>query len=220
MIVPKYIYKGFKKWYGRTPSEHKKLNEKRRQAGSDFREYGISEFIERFGRALVLSNMDETNASLMKAADAGESWKKKFERQISKYKGSKMKMQMILESRRESGVNEICIPLFDEDIMSVNDGEAQFDMDFVKKVLSEAKEMKLTLCIEVVSGKRTEEEWRKLLRSFADAIRQEGLVQLLSGCRFITYFDEFEKMAEAKELADSISKATGCRDVRMALRFD
>lgn len=61
---PKYIYKGFRKWYGRTPSEHKKLYKKYKQEGSDKQEYSMSEFIEKFGRALVLSNMVEANVSL------------------------------------------------------------------------------------------------------------------------------------------------------------
>ena len=217
---PKYIYKGFRKWYGRTPSEHKKLYKKYKQEGSDKQEYSMSEFIEKFGRALVLSNMDEANVSLMKAAHAGESWRKKFERQMSKFRGSKMKTQMFIESQRESGACDICIPLFDEDAVVIDEDEMVFDTEFAKKVVYAVKEMKNTLCIEVTLGKRTADEWRSLAESFAAAVKTEGMTEFFSRCRFIVYFDEFDKTAEAKDLADRLSEVTGCRNVRIALRFD
>ncbi len=217
---PKYIYKGFRKWYGRTPSEHKKLYEKYKQEGSDKQEYSMSEFIGRFGRALVLSNMDEANVSLMKAANAGESWRKKFERQICKFRGSKMKTQMFIESQRESGVCDICIPLFDKDAVTINEGKVDFDTAFIKEVVYAAKEMKHTLCVEVTLSKRTADEWKSLIENFAAAIKTEGMEEVFSKCRFIVYFDEFDKTTEAKEMADKLSEITGCRNVRIALRFD
>ena len=217
---PKYIYKGFKKWYGRTPSEHKKLYKKFKQEGSDKQEYSISEFIEKFGRTLLLLNMDEANLSLMKAANAGESWRKKFERQISRFRGSKMKTQMFIETQRESGVCDMCIPLFDGDTVEINEGKVEFDTEFVKKVVYAAKEMQHTLCIEVTSGKRTADEWKSLAESFASAVKTEGMTEFFSKCHFIVYFDEFDKTTEAKELADKLSEITGCGNVRIALRFN
>ena len=180
----------------------------------------MSEFIEKFGRALVLSNMDEANVSLMKAAHAGESWRKKFERQMSKFRGSKMKTQMFIESQRESGACDICIPLFDEDAVVIDEDEMVFDTEFAKKVVCAVKEMKNTLCIEVTLGKRTADEWRSLAESFAAAVKTEGMTEFFSRCRFIVYFDEFDKTAESKDLADRLSEVTGCRNVRIALRFD
>ena len=131
-----------------------------------------------------------------------------------------MKTQMFIESQRESGVCDICIPLFDKDAVSINEGKVDFDTEFLKEVVNAAKEMKHTLCIEVTLGKRTAEEWQCLTESFVDVIKTEGMTEFFSKCRFIVYVDEFDKTTEAKELADRLSEIIGCRNVRIALRFD
>ena len=67
---------------------------------------------------------------------------------------------------------------------------------------------------------RTAEEWKSLVESFAYAVKVEGIAEFFSRCRYIVYFDEFDKTTEARELADRLTDFLGCRNVRIALRFD
>ena len=216
---PKYIYKGFRKWYEKTPSEHKKEYEKHKQEGNQILEYSITGFIEKFGRALAFSNIDEANASFIRAAAANESWRKRYEAHVVRYSGSKLKKEMIRETWHDAGIREIFIPLFDETVIHGSGQSEDIDEAFIDDVLTKTGELGLRLCIEIPFPKRSADEWHRIISQFADAMERKGKAEAVRRCRFVIYFDEFGHTAEAKELSEHIAEIVSDRNVKMALKF-
>lgn len=71
---PKYIYKNFKKWYGQTPSQHKKKYEGYKAKGNRIITYGYDEILDKFGRTLAYVNLDEEDTKLMRYAEHAGDW--------------------------------------------------------------------------------------------------------------------------------------------------
>ena len=136
---PKYIYKSFQKWYDSTPSQHKKKYEKYKTGGTDIDEYLHSEILTKLGPALVYANMDEERARLIRSSGASGDWRQKYETQMSRYSGSKLKREMIKESHHQLGLREIYLPLLDSNVVKLRDGEVMMDEDFVWMALEKAK---------------------------------------------------------------------------------
>lgn len=216
---PKYIYKSFKKWYDTTPSQHKKKYEQYKAEGNNIEEYEHSELLNRFGRVLIYANMDEERARLIQSAGEAGDWRRKYEQQMSRYLGSKLKREMIRESHHELGLREIYLPLLDKNVADIRDGQIAIDESFVCSVLQKAKEMAHVLYIEMDFDSRSAEEWEQVIYAFIDIVKKSDVRDMLQRCRFIVYFDQLEKDVMVKELIDRIAPAVGPRNIRMALKF-
>lgn len=222
---PKYIYRGFKKWYEKTPSAHKKEYEAYKAAGTKITKYSESETIKRFGRELMYADIGEEKAYLINSASMetstgqSEGWRKKYETQMSKYSGSKLKKEMIRESQIESGLREIHLPLFDKAVIGIDRGIIDMDEEFISETLRRAKEMSHILYIEMFFSDRTADEWERIIRFFTRTVKESSEPDLMQRCRFIIYFDEFEEDVEVKELIDRVVDDVGRKNIKMALKF-
>ena len=65
---PKYIYKNFRKWYEKTPSEYKKEYERYKAEGTELAEYDGAEFLGRFGKEFIYASVDKEKASIIRSA--------------------------------------------------------------------------------------------------------------------------------------------------------
>ena len=196
---PKYIYKNFRKWYEKTPSEYKKEYERYKAEGTALAEYDGAEFLGRFGKE---------KASIIRSAETAMSWRRKYEYHVQKSTGSKLKREMVRESHLETGLKEIVLPLLDSD-------ETAADADFIDKVLDSARTMGLALTVEINFAKRDCDSWERVIREFAGRARDA-----LSRCRFNIYIDDFEKDVQAKQLTDKISDIINPKNIKMAVKFD
>lgn len=215
----KYIYKGFKKWYEKTPSQHKKEYERYQEEGTRIKEYGREDLLDRFGRLLVYANMDESRASFMEGSEAKKDWRRKYEAQVGKYAGSKIKQEMMDERQMESGLREIYLPLLSQAVVRMDGENVDMDMDFVDMVLKRIRRTAVLLCIEMYFPERTPEEWVRVIEYFVHAVGDSGTPGLLSKCRFIFTFDEFSDAAEVRALINRIAPVTGPKNTKMVLRF-
>ena len=216
----KYIYKGFRKWYEKTPSQHKKEYERYEAEGTKLREYSGEEFLERFGRPLIYAGMDESKAKLIRDGGEGLSWRDRYEIREGRYAGSKIKREMIEEQRLESGLKEIYIPLLDRNVVGIDGDSISMDMDFIEMVLMRVKKMSLILYIEVRYREHTPEEWERIIEYFIHAVGDSGKPGLLSRCRFLFCFDELTDAPGVKKLVTAVSGIVGAKNVKMALKFD
>ncbi len=214
----KYIYKGFKKWYEKTPSQHKKEYERYQEEGTRIKEYGREDLLDRFGRLLVYANMDESRASFMEGSEAKKDWRRKYEAQVGKYAGSKIKQEMMDERQMESGLREIYLPLLSQAVVRMDGENVDMDMDFVDMVLKRIRRTAVLLCIEMYFPERTPEEWVRVIEYFVHAAGDSG-TPVLSKCRFIFTFDEFSDAAEVRALINRIAPVTGPKNTKMVLRF-
>ena len=217
---PKYIYKGFRKWYEKTPSQHKREYKRYKEEGTSVDEYGIGEFIVKFGHDLVYADMDEIKVSLIQGEGAKDNWKRKYEAEVRKYSGSRMKQELIKESHRESGIREVYLPLFDRSVTDVSGEYVTFDKKFIEKVLVKVKELAQTLFIEMRFRERASDEWEKIIRGFSQIAKDIGSPDLLAMCRFVVCLDEFGADIEAKEFIDRISDIVNRKHIKIALKFD
>ncbi len=209
---PKYIYKNFKKWYEKTPSEYKKEYEKYKAEGTEIEEYGSEEFMGRFGKEFVYASVDEEKASLIRSAETAMNWRRKCEYYMQKSTGSKLKREMVRESHIETGLKEIVLPLLDSD-------ETAADTEFIKKVFEKTKIMGLTLTVAITFIERDCDTWEKVIRKFAD--RAAGFSKdALNSCRFNIYIDDFEKDVQAKQLIDRISDIINPKNIKLSVKFD
>ncbi len=204
---PKYIYKNFRKWYEKTPSEYKKEYEKYKAEGTVIDEYEGTEFLGRFGMEFVYASVDREKASIIRSAETAMSWRHRYEYYIQKATGSKLKREMVRESHIETGLREIVLPLLDSDEAS--------DSDFIEKVLENARIMNFILTVEINFSRRSCDEWENVIKGFA-----ERAGDAISRCRFNIYIDDFEKDVQARQLIDSISDAVNPKNIKMAVKFD
>ena len=163
--------------------------------------------------------MDEERARLIQSAGEAGDWRRKYEQQMSRYLGSKLKREMIRESHHELGLREIYLPLLDKNVADIRDGQIAIDESFVCSVLQKAKEMAHVLYIEMDFDSRSAEEWEQVIYAFIDIVKKSDVRDMLQRCRFIVYFDQLEKDVMVKELIDRIAPAVGPRNIRMALKF-
>lgn len=205
---PKYIYKNFRKWYEKTPSEYKKEYERYKAEGTELAEYDGAEFLGRFGKEFIYASVDKEKASIIRSAETAMSWRRKYEYHVQKSTGSKLKREMVRESHLETGLKEIVLPLLDSD-------ETAADADFIDKVLDSARTMGLALTVEINFAKRDCDSWERVIREFAGRARDA-----LSRCRFNIYIDDFEKDVQAKQLTDKISDIINPKNIKMAVKFD
>ena len=205
---PKYIYKNFRKWYEKTPSEYKKEYERYKAEGTELAEYDGAEFLGRFGKEFIYASVDKEKASIIRSAETPMSWRRKYEYHVQKSTGSKLKREMVRESHLETGLKEIVLPLLDSD-------ETAADADFIDKVLDSARTMGLALTVEINFAKRDCDSWERVIREFAGRARDA-----LSRCRFNIYIDDFEKDVQAKQLTDKISDIINPKNIKMAVKFD
>lgn len=217
---PKYIYKSFKKWYDRTPSAHKKAYQEYMQRGACFEEYDGTQLLGSFGRDLIDSFMDEEKSYLIHSADLSHNWKEKYEYQMRKYTGSRIKKEMIRESHQALGLREIYMPLLDKNAAGLRDGKITYDTEFVENIFRIVREMSYVLCIEIRFEERSAEEWEQIITGFASSIQHQEGKEALSRCRFCIYFSEFEKDVEVKGLIDRLKGHIDSKNIKMALKFD
>lgn len=217
---PKYIYKNFKKWYGQTPSQHKKKYEDYKAEGNRIITYGYDEILDKFGRTLAYVNLDEEDTKLMRYAEHADDWTQRYETQMGRYSGSKLKREMIRESHHALGLREIYLPLFDGKVIGMQDGEIEMDETFCGAVLQNAKELGHILCIELAFHRYPVNDWEKLIRAFVSMIKEKGSKEMLQRCKFIIYFDKLENDAAARELIDKVSDIIDAKNIKMAIRFD
>lgn len=217
---PKYIYKSFKKWYDTTPSQHKKKYEKYVSAGNRMEEYDRTELMERLGRSLAYANIDEERASLIRSAEhnAGD-WRRRYEAQMSRYSGSKLKREMIKESHHELGLREIYLPLLDRSTAEIKDGSVSLDDGFILSALRKAKEMAHVLYIELEFDLHSVDQWEEIITAFVSTVISGGGKELLQRCRYVVCFDKLEKDIAVKELIDRVSPLVGAKNIKMALKF-
>lgn len=204
---PKYIYKNFRKWYEKTPSEYKKEYEKYKAEGTVIDEYEGTEFLGRFGMEFVYSSVDREKASIIRSAETAMSWRHRYEYYIQKATGSKLKREMVRESHIETGLREIVLPLLDSDEAS--------DSDFIEKVLENARVMNFILTVEINFSRRSCDDWENVIRGFADKAGDA-----VGRCRFNVYIDDFEKDVQARQLIDSLSDIINPKNIKMAVKFD
>ena len=108
----------------------------------------------------------EIKVSLIQGEGAKDNWKRKYEAEVRKYSGSRMKQELIKESHRESGIREVYLPLFDRSVTDVSGEYVTFDKKFIEKVLVKVKELAQTLFIEMRFRERASDEWEKIIRGF------------------------------------------------------
>ena len=209
---PKYIYKNFRKWYEKTPSEYKKEYERYKAEGTELAEYDGAEFLGRFGKEFIYASVDKEKASIIRSAETAMSWRRKYEYHVQKSTGSKLKREMVRESHLETGLKEIVLPLLDSD-------ETAADADFIDKVLDSARTMGLALTVEITFAKRDCAAWERVIREFAVRLAAYGK-EAVSRCRFNIYIDDFEKDVQAKQLIDRISDIINPKNIKMAVKFD
>lgn len=207
----KYIYKNFKKWYEKTPSEYKKEYERCKAEGTELTEYNGAEFLGRFGRDFIYASVDKEKASIIRSAETAMSWRRKYEYHIQKSTGSKLKREMVRESHMETGLREISLPLLDSD-------ETAADPQFISKVLSDVKTMGFILNIEIELGRRDCDAWEQVIRAFAEQAAQHGR-ELLGRCRFNIYIDDFENDIQARALIDRLTDIINPKNIKMAVKF-
>lgn len=217
---PKYIYKGFRKWYEKTPSQHKREYKRYKEDGTSVSEYSIGEFIDKFGHELVYADMDEVKVSLIQGEGSRDNWRKKYDAEIRKYSGSRVKQERLKESHRETGVRDIYIPLFDKAVTDISDGRVTFDKVFIEKVLKKVKELAHTLYIEIHFREREPQQWEQIIREFSKIVKESGAQDILAMCRLVICLDEFGADVEAKEFADGISDIVNRKHVKISLKFD
>ena len=217
---PKYIYKSFKKWYDGTPSAHKKAYQEYKERGACYEEYDGAQLLGRFGRDLIDSFMDEEKSYFIHSAELEHNWRKKYEYQMRKYTGSRIKKEMIRESHQELGLRELYLPLLDKNVVEFHEGEISIDREFIENVFRVVREMAYILCIEVRFEERPAEEWNQIISSFAAAVLRQGGKEAINRCRFFIYFSEFEKDVEVKGLIDQLKGTIDPKNVKMALKFD
>ena len=216
----KYIYKNFKKWYDKTPLAHKKEYEEYKQKGTSMREYSGDEFLGRFGREFIYASVDEEKADIIKSTEDAMSWRKKYEYEVRKSTGTKLKREMIRESRQASGLKSVYLPLLDSNVVKEENGDFFIDNRFIEKVLTSIRDLGMILYVEIEFNNHSIREWKRIIRSFAKTAAGKGGEDLLQNCRFIVYIDEFEKDMLVKELADGISDVINTKNIEMAMRFD
>ena len=209
---PKYIYKNFKKWYEKTPSEYKKEYERYKAEGTELAEYDSAEFLGRFGKEFIYASVDKEKASIIRSAETAMNWRRKYEYHMQKSTGSKLKREMIRESHLETGLNEIVLPLLDSD-------ETASDAAFIEKTLESARIMGFTVTVEITFAKRDCDAWERVIREFAGRAAACGK-DTLNRCRFNIYIDDFEKDVQAKQLIDKISDIINPKNIKMAVKFD
>ena len=217
---PKYIYKNFRKWYEKTPSEYKKEYERYKAEGTELAEYDGAEFLGRFGKEFIYASVDEEKADIIKSTEDAMSWRKKYEYEVRKSTGTKLKREMIRESRQASGLKSVYLPLLDSNVVKEENGDFFIDNRFIEKVLTSIRELGMILYIEIEFNNHSIREWKRIIRSFARTAAGKGGEDLLQNCRFIVYIDEFEKDMLVKELADGISDVINTKNIEMAMRFD
>lgn len=215
----KYIYKNFKKWYDCTPSAHKKEYERYKQNGTSIIEYSGDEFLGRFGREFIYASVDEEKADIIKQTEDAMSWRKKYEYEVRKSTGTKLKREIIRASRRSSGLKSVYLPLLDANVVKEENGDIFIDNDFIEKVLEGIKELEMQLYIEIEFNNHSISEWKQIIRAFVKTASAKDN-SLFQSFRFIVYIDEFEKDKLVKELADEISDIVNPKNLQMAMRFD
>lgn len=216
---PKYIYKSFRKWYGRTPSEHKSAYAEFEGREEQFEDYDGSWLLTRFGRDLLETFMDEEKSSLLYSADLDSNWRKKYEYQMRKYTGSRIKREMIRGSHQEAGLKELHLPLLDRKAVSVHNGEARFDEDFFETVFQLIQDMGYLLCIEICYEERSGQEWETVVKAFIGKLCLRGGREALNRCRFSVFISEPEKDREAQELVKQLEEELDPKKIKLALRF-
>ena len=209
---PKYIYKNFRKWYEKTPSEYKKEYEQYKAEGTEVIEYDGAEFLGRFGREFIYASVDKEKAGIIRSAETAMSWRRKYEYHVQKSTGSKLKREMVRESHLETGLKEIVLPLLDSD-------ETAADADFIDKVLDNVRTMGLALTVEITFAKRDCAAWERVIREFEVRLAACGK-EAVSRCRFNIYIDDFEKDVQAKQLIDRISDIINPKNIKLAVNFD
>lgn len=215
---PKYIYKSFRKWYGVTPSEHKAAYAEYEKREENFEEYEASRFLACFGRDLLESFMDEEKSYLLHSAGLEQNWRKRYEYQMRKFTGSRIKKEMIRSSHQEAGLKEVHLPLLDQWVVSVKDGKPVFDEEFIKTVSRFVQEMGYLLCIEISYQERSSQEWEAIVQAFIKDICSR--YDVLSRCRFLIFISEPEKDREAQELVKLLSEEIDPKKIKLALRFN
>lgn len=215
----KYIYKNFKKWYGKTPAEHKKQYEKYLEYGIDIDEYDNSDIIGKFGRVLAYANMDDERASVIKSAANGVDWKFNYETQMNRYLGCRLKTEIIRERHQDIGIREIHLPLLDKSVAKFADGQVTIDENVVLDILRKAEPMFSAINIEVDFESRTSDEWEAIIRKFVDMVEKADR-KLIQHCRFTFYFSNFEMDTAVKKLTEALSDVIGAKNMKIALRFD
>ncbi len=208
---PKYIYKNFRKWYEKTPSEYKKEYEQYKAEDTEVIEYDGAEFLGRFGREFIYASVDKEKAGIIRSAETAMNWRRKYEYHVQKSTGSKLKREMIRESHLETGLKEIVLPLLDSD-------ETAADADFIDKVLDNVRTMGLALTVEITFARRDCDVWERIIREFAVRLTACGK-EAVSRCRFNIYIDDFEKDVQAKQLIDKISDIINPKNIKLAVKF-
>ena len=205
--------------YETTPSAHKKTYAGYLKRGSSLQEYETADFLERFSRELVETCMEESNAQLLRSAEQAKSWRKKYEVQLQKYTGSKIRREMIRESYQESGLREIYLPLLDQETVSVQGGSMEIDMEFIRRTIDMVREMMGTLFIEVAFCERSAAEWEQILTTFSDRLQEYAGKEMLNRCRLVICVEAFEQVLEARELQERIAERTGFKNLKLVFRL-
>lgn len=217
---PKYIYKNFKKWYEKTPSAYKKEYEEYKAEGTNIIEYDGAEFLGRFGKEFIYASVDKEKASIIRSAETAMSWRKKYEYQVRKSTSNKIKKEMIRESHMATGLREIYMPLFDNNVVRDDGDDIFMDFEFIDKVLERIKIMGFVLTIEIRIDKRPADKWIRIIKSFVKSAESKGGRELVNKCRFNIYIEEFEKDTQARELIDNVSDIINPKNIKMIVKFD
>ncbi|MCB6992713.1 helix-turn-helix domain-containing protein [bacterium 210820-DFI.6.37] len=216
---PKYIYKSFRKWYGVTPSEHKAAYSGYEAREEQFDEYDGAWLLSRFGSDLLETFMDEEKSYLIHSAQLEQNWRKKYDIQMRKFTGSRIKKEMIRSSHQEAGLKELHLPLLDRNVARLRDGAVCFDEDFIETVFQLAREMGYLLCIEIRYEERSGQEWETVVKAFMEQARRRGGREILNRCRFSIFIGEPENDKDARELVKQLERDIDTKKIKLALRF-
>ena len=89
--------------------------------------------------------MDKEKADIIKSTEDAMSWRKKYEYEVRKSTGTKLKREMIRESRQASGLKSVYLPLLDSNVVKEENGDFFIDNRFIEKVLTSIRELGMIL---------------------------------------------------------------------------
>lgn len=215
----KYFYKYFKRWYGTTPSEHKKKYESlEKKTGHSAIPLEDSLISEKYSN-LFVDYLVDGGAELFPFTEIPpSSWRQKFEQKVLN-SGRRIKREMMKENQRSIGLKEIFLPLFDRNVVHFSEGEPVFDWNFIGEVIHYSREMNYFICIEINYSDRNHQDWQKILDRFTTFVLSLMGKECLSRFRFHVYFTDVHIDAESQELINFLCEKTDSRSLKVAVRY-
>jgi hypothetical protein len=133
--------------------------------------------------------------------------------------GRRIKREMIKENQRTLGLKEIFVPLLDQQVVRMENGEISFDWNFIGEVIRYAKDLNYTICIDINYPDRSFSEWQAVIVSFASFVLSVMGRECLSRFRFYIFLTEIYLDAEVEELVKRLEEIIDMKQIKVAARY-